>query len=212
MRSCRVLFIALIFLLGLSSQAGAASYALIVQTQPTVNIDAVAAALGGTLADSIPGANTHLLVVPSLPLPARASLLGIQWMELNKTVTLSRFGQRKLLSAHGTAPADWYKLQPAMQLISAGSAAPFSSGRGVVVADINAQVDYAHPALAGHLTSGHDFIAGNPGVPALLDQADAGFLDQADAGFLDQADAGFLDQADAGFLDHSDPAYLDGLN
>src|SRR5438132_4092454 len=163
MRSCRVLFLIFIFLLGLTSQAAAASYPLIVQIPSTVGIDIIAGSLGGAVVDNIPGANTSLLVVPVLPLPSRASLLGIQWMELNKTVSLPRFGQRRLLSVPGTAAADWYKLQPAMQLITAGNAAPFSTGRGVVVADINSQVDYAHPALAGHLTSGHDFIAGNPG-------------------------------------------------
>src|SRR6267143_3958158 len=173
MRSCRVLFLIFIFLLGLTSQA-AAYYPLIVQTQPTVSVDAVAAALGGIVADSIPGANTYLLVVPVLPLPSRATLLGIQWMELNKTVKLPPYFQRNLLRLQGTAAADWYKHQPAMQLMNADKAAPFSTGRGVVVADINAQVDYAHPALAGHLTSGYDFIASNPGVPVLLDQVYAG--------------------------------------
>src|SRR6266850_5639174 len=212
MRSCRVLFLGLILILGLAAQAAAIPYPLIVQILPTVSIDTVASTLGGTVADGIPGANTYLLVVPAVPLPVRASLLGIQWMELNKTVSLPRFGQRQLLTLRGNAAADEYKLQPAMQLINAGNAAQFSTGRGVVVADINSQVDYAHRALTGHLTSGYDFVASNPGVPALLDQSDIGFLDQSDIGFLDQSDIGFLDQSDIGFLDHSDPAYLDGLN
>jgi len=172
MRSCRVLFLAIVLLIGLTSQASGASYPLIVQVPPTVSIDTIAATLGGTVADSIPGANTYLLVVPMVPLPARATLLGIQWMELNKTVSLPRFGLRQLLSVPGTASADWYKLQPATQLIRAGNAAPFSTGRGVVVADINAQVDYAHPALAGHLTGGFDFIATSSGVQPFLDQAE----------------------------------------
>src|SRR6267143_2308849 len=107
MRSCRVLFLIFIFLLGLTSQA-AAYYPLIVQTQPTVSVDAVAAALGGIVADSIPGANTYLLVVPVVPLPARATLLGIQWMELNKTVSLPRFALRQILSVPATASANGY--------------------------------------------------------------------------------------------------------
>jgi len=111
-----------------------------------------------------------------------------------------------------SASADWYKAQPALQLINAAKALPLSTGRGVVVADINSKVDYAHLALSGHLTSGFDFISSQPAGFASLNQSDAGFLDQSDAGFLDQSDAGFLDQSDAGFLDQSNPASLDGLN
>src|ERR1051326_3077424 len=205
----RYLFLTLLLLVGLSSQAAAASFPLIVHIPPTISVTTIAASLGGTVVDSIPGANTYLLNVPFVPLPARASLLGIQWMELNTSVSLPRFGLRAILRVPGTTAADWYKLQPAMPLINAGKALPFSTGRGIVIADLNSLVDYAHPALAGHLTSGYDFVAGNPGLPFLLDQSDAGFLDQSDAGFLDQSDAGFLDQSDAGFLDQSDAGFLD---
>src|SRR5438093_11798963 len=97
-----------------------------------------------------------------------------------------------------------------MQLMKAGNALPFSTGRGVVVADINSRPDYAHRALARHLTSGYDFVASNPGTPFLLDQSDAGFLDQSDAGFLDQSDAGFLDQSNPAYLDRHNPAYSHG--
>src|SRR5438128_1267958 len=216
----RYLFFALILLFGLSSQADAASYPLIVEIPRTVSIHTLAPTLGGTVVDSIPGANTYLLNLPVVPLPARATVLGIQWMELNTGVRLPRFSRPGVLKVPGTAAPDWYKQQPAMQLINAGKALPFSTGRGVVVADINSQVDYAHPALVGHLTGGYDFIAASPGEPFLSDQSDAGFLDQSavgfldqsDAGFLDQSDAGFLDQSDAGFLDQYDPASLKGLN
>src|SRR5215471_16631024 len=209
----RFLFLVLVLVCGLSVQANAASYPLIVQIPPTASIDTIVAALGGTVFDSIPGANTYLLVVPVVPFPATASQLGIQWMELNKTVSLPRFALRSILSVPGTARADWYKPQPAMQLINAGQALQLSTGRGIVVADIDSQVDYAHPALSGHLTSGYDFVSSSPsGVPVLLDQSDAGFLNQSDAGFLNQSDAGFLNQSDAGFLNDSDPAYLDAAN
>src|SRR5438445_1675171 len=208
----RYLFFALILLFGLSSQADAASYPLIVQIPRTVSIHTLAATLGGTVVDSVPGANTYLLNLPFVPLPARATVLGIQWMELDTGVRLPRFSRPGVLKVPGTAAADWYKLQPAMQLINAGKALPFSTGRGVVVADINSHVDYAHPALAGHLTGGYDFIASNLGVRALLDQSDIGFVDQSDIGFVDQSDIGFVDQSDIGFVDQSDPAYLDALN
>jgi len=223
----------LILALGLSSQAEAAScptpVPLIVQISPTISIDTVVASLQttvvcATVIDSIPSANTYLLQVGRVPSPAAASQLGIQAMELNKSVTLPRFalcgvsslpvsGQCGVLQLPPRAAADWYKLQPALQLINAAQALPVSTGRGVVVADINSHVDYAHSALAGHLTSGYDFISARPAASAVpADQSDAGFLEQADAGFLEQSDAGFLEQSDAGFLEQFNPAYLDGLN
>jgi Subtilase family/Bacterial Ig-like domain (group 3) len=220
----RVLLFVIVFLLGLSSQAGAASWPIIVQIAPAASINSIATQLQGSVVDCIPdcsspSANPYLLNVPVLPSPARASALGIQWYELNKKVGLPRFYLRPdaagkfVLSGPARAAADWYKAQPAMQLVNAAKALTVSTGRGVVVAEINSKLDYAHPALSGHLTGGQDFIASRAtGFAALADQSDAGFLDQSDAGFLDQSDAGFLDQSDAGFLDLSNPASLDGLS
>src|SRR5438552_5827966 len=94
------LFIILILALGLSSQAEAAlcptPVPLIVQISPTISIDTVVATLRTTVLcadviDSIPSANTYLLQVGRVPSPAAASQLGIQAMELNKSVTLPRF-------------------------------------------------------------------------------------------------------------------------
>jgi hypothetical protein len=221
--SCRLLFLVVVFLLGLSSQASAVSWPLIVQISPSASISSIAATLHGTVVDCIPdcssaGGNPYLLNVPVIPTQATASTLGIQWYELNQNITLPRFflrpdaSGRYVFSVPAGAAADWYKAQPALQLINAAKALPVSTGRGVVVADINSKVDYAHPGLSGHLTSGYDFISSRPVGFASLNQSDAGFLDQSDGGFLDQSDAGFLDQSDAGFLDQSNPASLDGLN
>src|SRR6266850_476865 len=201
----RFFFILLILFFGLGAQGLAASYPLIVQIAPEASITSIAATLGGTVVDSIPGANTYLLNVPFLPPPVTMSLLGIQWMELNRSATLPRFALREVVEVPATAAADWYKDQPAMQLIKAGSARAYSTGTGVVVADINSSLDYAHQALAGHLTSGYDFLAGRPPGLYSLDSSEAGFLDQIDSGFLDQISSGFLDQIDSGFLDHADP-------
>ena len=201
----RFFLILCISIFGLSAQAVAASFPLIVQIPPAASITPIAITLGGTVVDNIPGADTYLVNVPFLPSPGTVSLLGIQWMELNKSVTLPRFGIRGVVQVPASTAADWYKNQPSMQLIKAGSARSYSTGSGVVVADINSNLDYAHPALVGHLTSGYDFVATRPPGSPFLDQADAGFMDQADAGFMDQADAGFMDQADAGFMDLSNP-------
>ena len=213
MTRCRFLLI-LLLALGFSYQSEAAlkQFPVIVQIAPTVSIDTIAATLSGTVIDAIPGANTYLLTVQSLPVPGSLPP-GIQWLELNRTVSLPRFGLNGgVVTLLGTTPSDWYKVQPAMQLINAAKASALSTGRAIVIADLNSKIDYAHPALVGHLTSGYDFFTSGVGAPAILEQADAGFLEQADAGFLEQADAGFLEQADAGFLEHFGPASLDGLN
>jgi subtilisin family serine protease len=198
----------------LSAPLHAASYPLIVQISAASDITNIAPALGGVIVDSIPGADTYLLDVPLIPAATTASVLGIQWMELNTGVTLPGFAVLGIVTVPATMAADWYKYQPSWQLIHAQNALSYSTGRGVVVADINSQVDYAHPALGGHLTSGYDFVTNKPVGSAALNQSEAGFLDQSEAGFLDQSEAGFLDDSEAGFLDGTgllvNPAYSHG--
>jgi subtilisin family serine protease len=102
-----------------------------------------------------------------------------------------------------------------MKLIRAGRAWSYSTGRGVVVADINSQIDYSHPALRGHLTGGYDFVSNRPAGSAALNQSSASFLDQSSASFLDQSSASFIDQSSASFLDTppplaANPAYSHG--
>src|SRR5207247_9049138 len=122
------------------------------------------------------------------------------------------FGALGVLNTPASEPAEWYAGQPAMKLIRADQAMAYSKGRGVVVADLNSRVDYAHPALIGHLTGGYDFVSGRTSTGNTLDQSSAGFLDQSSAGFLDQSSAGFLDQSSAGFLDQSTASFLDNSN
>ena len=200
-----------ILLLAFSVQALANPLPLIVQVSPTARITNIAAALGATLVDTVPGANIHLLNVPVVPSSLTASSLGIEWMELNTGVTLPGFIQVGILTVPGTTVSDWYKYQPSMQLIRAGAALPYSTGQAVVVADINSQVDYGHPALRGHLTSGYDFVTARPAGSTALNQAETGFLDQAETGFLD-SERGFMNQFGAGVLDRSQAGFLYSLN
>src|SRR5712691_7208456 len=86
----------------------AASYPLIVQISPASNITNIAAALGGVIVDSIPGADTYLLQVPLVPAATTASVLGIQWMELNTGVTLPGFAVLGIVTVPGATAADWY--------------------------------------------------------------------------------------------------------
>ncbi len=68
-----------------------------------------------------------------------------------------------------TADASWYKTQPSFRLINLDNALRYATGRGVAVAVIDSLMDYSHPALAGHLTNGYDFVVGNQGGIILND-------------------------------------------
>ena len=201
------------------------SLPIIVKLTQASQLTPVLNRFAGVLVDSIPGSDIYLINVPdswlirtTLGLPTYLlQLIGIDWLEINLGVAQPDLGQLGIFERTGTAGADWYKNQPAMQLIKANQAQAYATGFGVVVADINSKVDVGHPALIGHLTGGYDFVGTRPEGSTALNQSDAGFLDQSDAGFLDQSDAGFLDdsgvtilnQSDAGFLDHG-PAYSHG--
>ena len=206
----RRLFLILILILGLSAQLSAASYPLIIQTSPLASITAIVGALGGTLVDRIPGTNTYLINVPLVPSPATASWLGIQWMELNIGVTQPGFFQVGVVTVPPNTPPDWYKAQPSMLRIHAGDALAYSTGRGVVVADINSKVDVAHPALIGHLTGGYDFVANKPSGSTALNQSSSSFMDQSSSSFMDQSSSSFMDQSSSSFVDSGNPAYSHG--
>ena len=206
----RVLLVALIFSL-LQVNAMAANTPVIVQLGPLGNITSVLRVLGGSLLDSIPGTNIYLVNLPNLPIvsPLLKTLLGIVSIEVDKIIAVPGRGQMGILTVGNTAAADWYRSQPELQRIRAASAHSFSRGRGIVVADLNSIVDYSHPALRGHLTSGYDLAGARAGYAGMLNQSEASFLDQSEASFLDQSSASFLDQSSASFLDQSEASFLD---
>jgi subtilisin family serine protease len=197
-----------------SASASAASVPIIVQLSPNGNLGIVLSLINGTLVDSIAGANTFLVNVPQLPLLSPLlSLLGVQSIETNNGVALPNSSQLGLLEADGAA--DWFKLQPAMQLIRSAQALQYATGQGVVVADINSLVDYSHPALHGHLTGGFDFVASMSASETALNQSSSEFLDQSSSEFLDQSSSEFLDDSHLHFLDSipllgTTPAYGHG--
>ncbi len=210
-----VLVLALLF--GSSpAQAQNSGVNVIVHLRPLSTINQVLGTLtGGTVIDSITGADIYLINLPSLPLvqtllAAPASLLqllGIDWIEINKGVVEPSHLRFGILQKTGAA--DWYKNQPSFMLIRAGQALPYSTGRGIVVADINSKVDVGHPSLIGHLTGGYDFVTNRPTGSAALNQSSASFLDQSSGSFLDQSSGSFLDQSSASFLDQSSASFLD---
>src|SRR5262245_512428 len=130
MTGCRILLI-FTLLLGLAAPLSAAP--LIVQVSPLASISSIAAVLAGAVIDSIPGANIYLLEVPVVPSTATASLLGIQWMELNQGIALAASPIPVVLTVPPSTIPDWYKSQPPLLLMHAGDALPYSRGRGIVV-------------------------------------------------------------------------------
>ena len=207
----RLLRLILIVVLLFAANADAAtSVPVIVKLLPGANLSLISSLLGATPVDSIPGANTYLLRLPSVPvLNTTLKLLGVEWIQANRGLGLPSVAHARLLSATGVADPRWYRAQPAMGLIRSEAAHQYSDGRNILIADINSRVDTSHPALAGHIFSGYDFVSGTSSdVNAGLndDQQTAGFLgdDQQTAGFLDD------DQQTAGFLDGHNPAYSHG--
>ncbi len=216
----------LVFVFSANAQA-AGTVPVVVKLLPGANLSIVTSLLGGGVVDTLPGTNTLLLRLPSLPVVTPLlRLLGVEWIELDRGIRVPANPPLRLLEVPAGNPGDWYKQQPSFQLVRSGKAQKYATGRGVMIADINSAVDYGHPALAGHLTAGYDFVNGRPSdVNAALndDQSSAGFLDddQSSAGFLDddQSSAGFLDdagihllddQSSAGFLDNDEGAKSHG--
>ena len=203
------LIVALLLVASTQLTAWAGSDRVIVELPANRQAAAVAAAAGGTVEESIPGTPYYLLKVPSAAAVMRNPNLGVVSSELNDAVRLRPNSGMGILRTSASKSAEWYSLQPAFRLVRADKARSLSTGRRVVIADINSRVDYGHPALVGHLTGGYDFIMERAGRGASLNQSSASFLDQSSAGFLDQSTASFLDQSSAAFLDQSTASFLD---
>ena len=203
----RLLFLSLV--LALFNVQAFAQNGMVIQYPPNANVAAIAEHAGGAVVDCMPEANQCLLSVPAT---AHLSDSEVNWKEWNQGTALPSSPHSGFLHVASTEAADWYKTQPPLVLINLGNAMTFSTGRGVVVADINSQVDYSHPALRGHLTSGYDFVTSKPSGATALNQSSASYLDQSSASYLDQSSASYLDQSSASYLDQSSASYLDGLN
>ena len=199
----------LVLLIVMMSQltALAGSNYVVVEVHSSVRATAVAASVGGTVVDSIPGTSYYLVKVPSAAALVRNP--AVVSAELDDAVSLRPAGGLGILKMAASPVPEWYAGQPAMKLVRADRAQAIATGRGIVVADLNSRIDYGHPALRGHLTGGYDFVAERAARGATLNQSSASFLDQSSAAFLDQSSAAFLDQSSAAFLDQSSAAFLD---
>src|SRR5438552_2438889 len=123
---------------------------------------------------------TYLMSADALPtnLPK-----GVSYVEPDTAVTLQPTAGA-IFNVPSTTSANWYGAQPAMQLIRLPYAQFFTTGAGTIIADINSAVDYTHPALAGHLIPGADFVKSGSSS-ATLNQSSTAFLDQSSTAFLD---------------------------
>src|SRR2546426_5147666 len=181
----RIMSVLITLLLGIVEGFG--SQQVIVRLEKKHDIKEISKKMGGRILDEISGKDLYLVELPSR-LPEKARFDGVHSWETNRIVRKLHGVQGIIFEASNLTPR-WYDGQPAWTRIGRPAAELISTGRGVVVADINSGFDYAHPALAGAFTSGYDFVLARPYTisPAALDQSDVGFLDQSDVGFLDQS-------------------------
>ena len=207
----RALVCALLFLIiAVNGVDAEASQRIVVELNNGSPIRPVLTLLNATVLDVISESNLYLLEASSLPglNTLTLNLYGITYIEADTTLFAPTL--RTLGMLRSNAAADWYRMQPAFTLIRANRASAYYDGYGVVVADINSAVDYGHPALRGHLTSGVDFVSQQGPSYAALNQASGSFLDQSSGSFLDQSSGSFLDQSSGSFLDQSSGSFLDG--
>src|SRR6478672_8599697 len=105
-----------------------ASVSVIVKASPRSNVPLIVSLLHGTPLDTITDSNILLVDVPGLPLlTPLLRVLGVQWIEANTSLALPAVGTIGEITPLD-AP-DWYKLQPAMQLIRRAEAQTYSTGR-----------------------------------------------------------------------------------
>jgi subtilisin family serine protease len=199
----------------MATSAMAADYFVIVTVMAGANVNSIAAAYDGKVLDALPG-NTYLMDFKRLT--PKTTVAGVVSIDSTTLVNDGRSKGGVISVRPGTTP-DWYYGQPALTLIGITQARTKSTGKGVIIADINSAVDYSHPSLRGHLIAGYDFILGrtsnfslDQSCATFLDQSAATFLDQSSATFLDQSSATFLDQSSATFLDQSSATFLDATN
>jgi hypothetical protein len=203
-------WILLVALLAFFKLNAFAQIGLVVQLPDGANADTVAEHANGVVVTGIPGTNQFLLSVPAVP--NHLSDNDVRWMELNSSAKVPSAPRPEYLRPSNKTPADWYTTQPAFTLINAQQALTYSTGSGVIIADINGRVDTAHPALSGHLMSGYDFVRESPTGVAVFNDSSASYLDDSSASYLDAATIAFLNDSSASYLDDSSASYLDGQN
>lgn len=178
---------------------------VIVGLEPDASLTLTLLQLDGLLVDEMPDANVYLVSVPSLPLTLP---VGVSYLEPDESVALPQALRVGVLGASSSTTADWYLEQPSLAHVNASGARAYSTGAGVVVADIDARFDTNHPALVGHLGPGYDFVGGGDSNAGGLTQSSASFMFQYASPFLDQSSASFMFESGQGFLDQSSASFM----
>jgi hypothetical protein len=205
----------LVCLLMLSAANAAAATRLIVRSEKGAGALQAVCRLGGcTVVRALDGllGKLFLVTVPDL-LPLNLLQLNLQIrlaglsIELDVPVSAyerSRGGSipaglwdRRPVSYFGSPVWNGYATQPAANLIRVSEAQRQFRVKGSgVVAVIDTGVDRTHPALAGVLVPGYDFVGNTAGVP----DEDEGTITQSTAAVLDGGPA-FVNQSTAAVLD-----------
>src|SRR5262249_26547169 len=139
----RRILVSVLILFALSANAMAASNPMILQTGPLVNIVGLISSLGGgTLLDQVPGTTIYVVNLPNLPVitPLLESLLGIVFIEPDRTIISPARSQMGILTIGSKTAFDWYKSQPELVRINAVAAQSYSKGQGIVIADLNSLI------------------------------------------------------------------------
>ncbi|HEY1939390.1 MAG TPA: S8 family serine peptidase [Candidatus Angelobacter sp.] len=150
----------------------------------------------------------HVLVVPELSGATIANLTQ------SSTSILDGLPGRTIVSYFGSDVASNYVQQPATSLLRNQDAQTSTklTGAGATVAIIDTGVDPNHPALAGNLVPGYNFITNDPSPSELTDipAAMAAALTQSSTSILDGQNLVQLNSSTVAILSQSSTSILDG--
>lgn len=178
---------------------------IVVGLKPNADLNLILTMLHGLVLDASPDAGVYLVSVPCMPLLLPP---GVQFIEKNWKVSLPVSIEAGVAAAGPDTLPHWYLAQPSLQIVRAAEALSYSTGVGTTVADIDARFDETHPALAGHLTGGHDFVADRDPSDGALHQSGASFMFDDDTPLLGESSVAYLFEGDHGFLDQSSASYM----
>jgi subtilisin family serine protease len=92
--------------------------------------------------------------------------------EVNAFLEPSETRQHSVAFDDGTGTAQIYMNQPSGDAATLGTAHRVTNGAGVTIAILDTGAELTHPALAGHVTSGFDFVDGDNNASETADGQD----------------------------------------